>query len=77
MQDERPGYPYTTVNLNRCPQEVDKGVYGGMGLGALHLQIFSQKLLHIQNSLKPRYNGHTMRPVLFLAYRRIFDARAA
>lgn len=27
--------------------------------------------------IKPRSNGHTMWPVLFLAYRRIFDARAA
>ena len=66
-----PVWTYTTVNLNRCPQGVDKGVYGGMRLGALPLQIFSQKLS------SPRSNGHTMGPVLFLAYRRIFDARAA
>lgn len=37
------GYPYTTVNLNSVMQEVDVGVYGGLGLGALPLQIFSQK----------------------------------
>lgn len=43
MQDERPGSPYTTVNLNRGRLEVDKGVYGGTRLGALPLQIFSQK----------------------------------
>lgn len=35
---------HTTVNLNRCPQEVDVGVYGGLGLGALTIPIFSQKL---------------------------------
>lgn len=50
MQGDRPGYPYTTVciyttvNLNRCPQEVDVGVYGGMGLGALPILVFSEKL---------------------------------
>lgn len=49
MQDERPGYPYTTVNLNRGRLEVDKGVYGGTRLGALPLQIFSQKFSTIQN----------------------------
>lgn len=35
---------HTTVNLNRCPQEVDVGVYGGLGLGALTIPVFSQKL---------------------------------
>lgn len=35
-----PGYPSTTVNLNSVMQEVDKGVYGGMRLGALPLNNF-------------------------------------
>lgn len=44
-----PVYTYSAVNLNRGRLEVDKGVYGGLGLGALPIPIFSQKLLHIQN----------------------------
>lgn len=43
MQDERPGYPYTTVNLTSVMQEVDVGVYGGTRLGALPIPVFSQK----------------------------------
>lgn len=39
---------------------------------------FLTKILHYPKiSMTPRSNGHTMWPVLFLAYRRIFDARAA
>lgn len=77
MCRERSGQTYTTVNLTSVMQEVDVGVYGGTRLGALPLQIFSQKLPPSKISMTPRSNGHTMWPVLFLAYRRIFDARAA
>lgn len=34
------GQTYTTVNLTSVMQEVDKGVYGGLGLGALPLNNF-------------------------------------
>jgi hypothetical protein len=40
MCRETSGQTYTTVNLNRCPQEVDVGVYGGTRLGALPLNNF-------------------------------------
>ena len=52
MCRERSGQTYTTVNLTSVMQEVDVGVYGGLGLGALPLQIFSQKLLCNQNIAK-------------------------
>lgn len=44
-----PVWTYTPVNLTSVMQEVDVGVYWGLGLGALPLQNFSQKLLPIQN----------------------------
>lgn len=52
-----PVWTHTTVNLTSVMQEVDKGVYGGMRLGALPIPVFSEKFSYREIYYQAQFQG--------------------